>query len=113
MEIRQGEQDGIITIELLGRLDELATTEVEEAFTAILNDGAMRVVLDLGGVEYVSSSGLRVLLMLAKAMTNRTGLLKLCCLSPFVAEVFEISNFTQLFEVYQTSEGAVQSFPAA
>ena len=39
---------------LLGRLDELATSEVQQAFTAVVEDGTTRLLLDLGGVEYIS-----------------------------------------------------------
>ena len=110
MEIRQSEEHGVTCIALLGRLDELATSDAERAFTEVLEGGAKEVLLDLEGVEYVSSSGLRVLLLLAKSMEKSGGTLKLCNLSPFVAEVFEISNFTRLFEVHPSHSEALDAF---
>ena len=110
MEILQTAKDDIVLVELLGRLDELATGEVEQAFLAVLDDGASRVLLDLSNVEYVSSSGLRVLLMLLRALKQKEGLLKLCGLSPFVAEVFDISNFHTLFEVHADQDAAWDAF---
>lgn len=110
MQIDQEHADGVRIIALKGRLDELATTEVEAAFTDSLNDGSGGLILDLSGVEYVSSSGLRILLMLSKAMKKQQRTLKLCHLSPFVAEVFEISNFSAMFEIYDDIAVARREF---
>ena len=98
------------TLTLVGRLDEMATTEVEQAFTELLNEESGGLIVDMGGVEYVSSSGLRVLLMLMKAMKNQQRVLKLCSLSPFVAEVFEVSNFAVMFDVHDSLESARREF---
>lgn len=103
-------QASILT--LVGRLDELATAEVEQAFTNALNNESSGLIVDMGGVEYVSSSGLRVLLMLMKAMKNQQRPLKLCSLSPFVAEVFEVSNFAVLFDIHTSLESARREFGA-
>lgn len=97
-------------ITLVGRLDELATAEVERAFTESLNNESGGLIVDMAGVEYVSSSGLRVLLMLMKAMKNQQRALKLCNLSPFVAEVFEVSNFAAMFDVHDDLESARRAF---
>lgn len=110
MQIDQEHAEGVSILSLKGRLDELATTEVESVFTTTLNDEAGGLILDLSGVEYVSSSGLRILLMLSKAMKKQQRTLKLCHLSPFVAEVFEISNFSAMFEIYDDIAIARQEF---
>lgn len=107
MEIRQQQSNGAIVLQLLGRLDELATSEVELAFTGVLKETTEGVVLDLAGVEYISSGGLRILLMLSKAVERSAGRLLLCNLSPFVAEVFEISNFSSVFSIEPSVEDAL------
>jgi anti-sigma B factor antagonist len=113
MQISHHETAGATVLALLGRLDELATTEVEQAFTRVLNDESQGLIVNMEGVEYVSSSGLRVLLMLMKAMKNRQRVLKLCNLSPFVAEVFEVSNFSVMFDVHDSLESACREFEGA
>ncbi len=113
MQISHQNVDGATILSLLGRLDELATTEVEQAFTGILNNETRGLIVDMEGVEYVSSSGLRVLLMLMKAMKNQQRVLKLCNLSPFVAEVFEVSNFSVMFDVHDSLESARREFEGA
>lgn len=110
MQISQESTPKATILSLQGRLDELATAEVEQAFTAIVSNESQGLIVDMAGVEYVSSSGLRVLLMLMKAMKNQQRVLKLCNLSPFVAEVFEVSNFAVLFDVHDSLESARNEF---
>lgn len=110
MQISQQDTARATILSLLGRLDELATAEVEQAFTGILNNETRGLIVDMAGVEYVSSSGLRVLLMLMKAMKNQQRVLKLCNLSPFVAEVFEVSNFSIMFDVHDSLASARREF---
>ncbi|MBI2422424.1 MAG: STAS domain-containing protein [Candidatus Hydrogenedentes bacterium] len=107
MEISKSNEDGVLVVSLAGRLDEMATREVEAAFTEIVERGAAPVILDLGGVEYISSNGLRVLLLFNRGLSRVAGQLKLAGLTPFVAEVFQISNFTAVFEIYPTRQLAL------
>jgi anti-anti-sigma factor len=110
MQIAHEHADSVSILSLAGRLDELAVSEVEAVFSDTLNNEEEGLIVDLAGVEYISSSGLRVLLMLAKAMKKQQRTLKLCSLSPFVAEVFEISNFSAVFAIYDDLSVARQGF---
>lgn len=110
MEIRQSSQNGVVVLTLHGRLDELATGETEQTLMAPVENGAERIVLDLADVEYVSSSGMRVLVAFLRAVQGHGGALKLCALSPFVAEVFEISNLSRLFEIHPDQDAALHAF---
>jgi anti-sigma B factor antagonist len=113
MEIRHEIENGIAVVELRGRLDELATAETEQVFLRVVEQGPAGVVLDLCGVEYISSSGLRILLMLSRALARVQAQLKLCGPSPFVAEVFEVSNFSSIFSIYATRQQALDALSAA
>tara|TARA_R110001592_G_scaffold24537_1_gene94452 strand:+ start:810 stop:1157 length:348 start_codon:yes stop_codon:yes gene_type:complete len=110
MQIALESTEQVTIISLTGRLDELATTEVEAFFTKTLHEESVGVIVDMAGVEYISSSGLRILLMLSKAMKKQQRPLRLCKLSPFVAEVFEISNFSAMFDIFDDIEVARQGF---
>ncbi|MBI2435730.1 MAG: STAS domain-containing protein [Candidatus Hydrogenedentes bacterium] len=107
MEIREQNINDAFVLRLSGRLDELATAEVELAFSALVQKDARKVVVDLAGVDYISSSGLRVLLMLWKALEKTHGQLRLCGLVPFVVEVFGISNFDKIFSIHGGVEDAL------
>ena len=82
-----------------GRIDSVSSSELERHLVARLDGGARRVVIDLAGVEYVSSAGLRVLLIAAKRLKPPAGSLVLCGLGPAVRTVLELAGFISLFAV--------------
>ncbi|MGH7166135.1 MAG: STAS domain-containing protein [Nitrospiraceae bacterium] len=72
--------------------------------------GARRLRLDLEGVDFMSSAGLRVLLVAAKRLKPLNGKIVLYSLKPQIREVFEIAGFTTIFPIYAQQEEAVRSF---
>lgn len=68
-----------------------------------------RIVLDLGRLDYISSAGLRVVLLLAKKLKQLGGALILCDIQPNVREVFEISGFLTILKVCASREEAVEA----
>src|SRR5262249_52332467 len=80
--------------------------------TCVAGQGA--VVLDMSGVEYVSSAGLRALLLALRQAKAQGGTLVVAALTPFVREIFEISRFTLLFRVFASvREALAERSPAA
>ena len=79
-----------------GRLDAGGASEFETQGKTLIRDGSKRLLLDLAGVEYISSAGLRSLLVLAKAAKAAGSSLVLCNLSPAVREVMTISGFDNI-----------------
>jgi anti-anti-sigma factor len=67
------------------------------------------VVLDLSRLEYVSSAGLRVLMIAAKDVRARKGKLVAVSLQPVVREIFEISRFTLVFDVFESVQDALRA----
>lgn len=116
MEIHRENLDGgIIALRLEGRFDQLASISAEDRFLEAAAVPAPRVLVDLHGVDYISSGGLRVLLLLARKVEDGGGALALCGLTPFVSEVFDVSNLHQIFDVHPTRPRAQESLlkPAA
>ncbi|HZG65226.1 MAG TPA: STAS domain-containing protein, partial [Herpetosiphonaceae bacterium] len=62
-------------------------------------------------VTFISSSGLRVLLLLARELRKDGGDVRLCAARPQVAEVFHLTGFDRIFELFPTCEAAGASFP--
>lgn len=110
MDIRVTNENNVAFMTLVGRFDELAARTVEAAFLQVAGEHPTRVIVDLSAVEYISSSGLRVLLMFSRALQNDTAELRLCGLSPFVAEVFEVGNLGSIFHIFPDSEAALSGF---
>jgi serine/threonine-protein kinase RsbW len=96
--------------ELSGRLDAVNTQQAIGQVHAALAAGARHILLDLGGVTFMSSSGLRALLLVRKELVNHGGQLRLCNLQPHVQEVFTLTGFTQVFAIHHTREDALRAF---
>jgi len=82
-----------------GRLDSVTSSELERHVAARLDAGERRLVLDLAAVEYISSAGLRVLLVAAKRLKEPPAALVLCGLGPGVRTVLELAGFVPLFAI--------------
>jgi len=73
-----------------------------------------RIVVDLSGLEYVSSAGLRCFMLAAKQAGTQGGKIVLAALRPVVAEIFQISRFDMVFEIYPSVREALATLsPAA
>jgi|GEM_PF-116311 len=87
---------------IVPRFDSHTAEEVETALIALIEKGTKRVLCDFSRTKYISSAGLRVLLLTAKGLQKSGGQLVLCSLSSDVREVFEIAGLTQLFTIYDS-----------
>ena len=99
------QQDGTAIIRPAGRLDFGAAARFQEDVDAALAGGGAppaRVVIDASALEYVSSAGLRVFLLGARAAKNAGIVMAVCCLRPAVREVFQVSGFDRLIPVKET-----------
>ena len=106
MELAQERDAGTNVISPAGRVDGSNSAEFHEALTAALSDDDSRVILDMGGIDYISSAGLRVLLLLAQNLGGSSTPFAVCSLAPSVDEVFRISGFNQIIKVFGTLDEA-------
>jgi anti-anti-sigma factor len=98
-----------------GRLDHAHAKEFEATLLPMLDecsDKSAPVVLDFAGVVYISSVGLRVLLLAAKKVKAQQGRIVIAALSPIVAEVFQVSHFNMVIQVYPDVPAAVSGLGA-
>lgn len=102
--------DDIVVIRLNGRLDAYTSLDLENAINETIENGNRKIIINFKEIDYISSSGLRVILATLKQMNKQDGKLKLACLRTIVKEVFDIAGFTQLFEIYDTEDEALKSF---
>lgn len=94
-------------VEITGRLDATTAHEFEEQCDAWLAADEVHIVVDLSGVDYISSAGLRSLLTSAKKTRAREGDIFFCGLTGMVADVFTMSGFGSIFKVFETREQAL------
>jgi anti-anti-sigma factor len=98
-------------VRLSGRIDAAAVASVQKLVRQAATTGTGEVIVDLSDVTFISSSGLRVLLLLARELRKDGGDIRLCAARPQVAEVFHLTGFDRIFELYPTREAAGASFP--
>ena len=109
MQITVSTDNGITVASLTGRMDAMTTVEFDRWFSERLSSGEPRLVLDLQGLEYISSAGLRSLLAAAKQIKAQNGSLVLCQLVGTVEEVFRISGFLAIFKTFGSVDEALKN----
>jgi stage II sporulation protein AA (anti-sigma F factor antagonist) len=102
----------VLAVSLAGQVNSANAAEVESALLAWVEQGERLCALDLAKLDYISSAGLRVILMTAKRLKQNSGQLVLCGLQPQVKEVFDISGFLAILTVVDTRDAAVAKLAA-
>lgn len=110
MEIIEKKVGSVNVVCPCGRLDAFASSEMEKSLSPLTDTAQASLVVNLEKLEYISSSGLRVLLTGLKKAKKQQGDVRLACLQPYVKEVFDMAGFTQLFKMFDKEEDAVNSF---
>ena len=105
MQVVTSEQGCVSIITLTGRIDATTASSFETSCRELLDSGAKKVVVDLGGVEYISSAGLRVILTMVKASKAAAATLAFCSMQ----SIFKISGFSSMLPIYATRDEAVSA----
>jgi anti-sigma B factor antagonist len=100
MTINKTLEDGKLTVALEGRLDTFTAPDLEKELAESL-EGVKEIVLDLEGLEYISSAGLRVLLSTQKKMNEIEGTMLVRNINDIVKEVFEVTGFDEILTIEQ------------
>lgn len=110
MKIQESRSGAVVVLELDGRLDASTSNILEKKLTEFLAGGEKYFILDFKELDYISSAGLRVLLMTAKKTKGNGGKVALSSLKEHVKEVFDIAGFTAIFPICSTREDAARLF---
>ena len=106
MEISIQKVNAVDVVHIRGSLDTGTAAEAQQKIAPLLGSGA-RIVVDFDGLDYISSAGLRVLLATAKRLKKDGGVMRICNPNDMVREVFAISGFGTIFDVYDSRDKAV------
>ena len=117
MEIKNKTYDDILVLSPEGRIDHANSEDFRSTLVPFIDrckNRGERIVLDLGGVDYISSAGLRCFMLAEKQAKAQGATIVVAAMQPVVKEIFEISRFTLVFETYVTVREALARFsPAA
>lgn len=108
MEITVNTQEGVTIIYLDGKLDGNATPIAQEKIMPYVISGC-RLVIALCKCDYISSAGLRLLLMIAKQLSTQGGRWALACAAPQILDVMEMTGFSNFFINYGSVADAVKA----
>jgi len=97
-----------VVLRVAGRLDAITSPEFEKTWQQCINSESRRMVVDFEGVDYISSAGLRAILLAGKAVSAGGGVLGLSGLHGTVKDTLEMAGFCALFPVYASMEAALE-----
>jgi anti-anti-sigma factor len=107
MDIREHRVGNTIIILPRGHLDSRSAKDFQELVLQCINRGEKSILLDLSMTDYISSAGLRAVLTLAKHQKEKNGKLAICCLVGSAKDIFRISGFDTIVDVYADQESAL------
>ncbi len=107
MEIGERREGETIILSPKGRINNDTSPEFQPSLLAAVGNTPTKVVVDFSAVEYISSAGLRSLMMASKQSKAAGGRLAVAALTPMVKEIFTISRFTMVVQVFDTVADAV------
>jgi len=110
MKIDTRDANGINIVLFEGEMDTNTSPEAESYLNELRASGSQKLLLNFEKLDFISSAGLRVLLATAQTLKSDGGEMRVCNLNPDVKEVFDISGFSTLLQVYETEGLALSGF---
>ena len=99
---------GILTLTMSGRLDADTTEQFGDVLNRCIEQGSHKIILDFAGVDYVSSVGLRALMVGAKRVAPLGGKIVICAPQARVLKLLELAGFTSILTVAATRDDALE-----
>ncbi|MHB8121922.1 MAG: STAS domain-containing protein [Desulfuromonadaceae bacterium] len=99
MEFQATKEVNATIVTVTGRLDAVTAPEYEKAVNELISGGEIAFVIDFNGLDYISSAGLRGLLVTAKQLKGKDGQVRFANVKGTVKEVFDISGFGSIFQM--------------
>lgn len=110
MDITTNEIAGVTFVNLSGEIKSTTSGEVMDHLVELVKNGSTRMLLDIKGVSFISSAGLRSILVAAKLIKNSHGQMNICNANESVRKVLETSGFSTLVKLYTTEKEALAAF---
>lgn len=107
MEINTRKEKNAVVVSVKGRMDAVSSADFEKELATLMAEGESTFIIDFGELDYISSAGVRSILIAAKKLKAREGYLSLCSLKDLVEEVFKISGFSSIIPIYESVNSAL------
>ena len=110
IDVTSREDNGVQVVEVEGKLNTGASPDLDKFLTALIEDGATKILLNLEYLDFIASTGLRVILATGKKLVGVGGKLVICNPNLVVMDVLKISGFSQMFDVFESEDEALKGF---
>ena len=106
MQINSTSDGGWTIVKLTGSLDTNTSRQADEFLIKLVESDQTNLLLDFSDLDYISSSGLRILLSMNKKLKLLNGEMRIFGMNPIVKEVFDISGFNMIFKIFESKSSA-------
>ena len=114
MELQYSElENNISVIKLIGKLDIVGVGEIETRFAGYAAGDGVRMLVDLSGVDFLASIGIRLLTLTAKSVTSRGGKMALLSPTPDVEQVLDVTGIPAIIPIYPDLGSATSAWAAS
>ena len=110
MEILEERIDSIDVLKLKGRLDASSGKDIKEKVSALAKEKRVNLVIDIGAIDFIDSSGLGSLVASLRSVNKLGGDIKIASLQNPVRAIFELTRLHRIFEIFDDSTAAAKSF---
>lgn len=110
MEIREEKINDVEVLKLEGRLDASSTKYIKEKVALLTKENRVKIVIDMGGIDFIDSSGFGTLLTSLRSVSKLGGDIKISALKAHVRAYFELTGLDRIFGIYDDSDAAAMSF---
>ena len=107
MDIGEAKTGDVLVLTPVGRLDSDTAKTFEGKLFQLIDGGAGKVLVDFSSLQYISSAGLRSILLAAKKLKSKGGRFALCSLSAAIKEVFDVSGFSSILDIHAGQDQGV------
>jgi anti-sigma B factor antagonist len=110
MDVTLSEMRRVTLLEVSGRVDSTNASQLGETLMSQIDAGRYQLVIDLSGVSYMSSAGLREMVAAVKKVRQYNGDLRIATPSERVREVLDLAGLSAIFQIFPTQVDAVGSY---
>ncbi len=100
MPVNHSTENGVAVLSVAGSLGADETQHLEEAVLGLLDKGETRLLFDFSDLDYINSSGLRILVLAYQRLKKNSGKVAICGVKDYIREVFEVSGYDKIFSMY-------------
>ncbi len=113
MQLAKKHENGISIITVNGTVDALSSYTLENDLLELMSSGDLFIVIDMSDMDYITSAGLRSLLVAAKMVSIKKGFMALCRLNEDVKKIFGMVNFESVLNIYEDLDSSLSAASAA